>query len=489
MRADTEAFVAELPTLEVNGAPFLDPAAATIVARAPGRLDVMGGIADYSGSLVLQLPLDVATHVAVQRQERREIAVASFGATTRVFRIPFDACLGRRGEAVERTRAKCRGDEAWAGYVVGALAVLTDRCRLALKGGVRLAIRSDVPEGKGLSSSAALEVATMSAVAAHGGLDLDLAELARRAQEVEHEVVGAPCGIMDQMAVALGRESHLLALRCQPAEVLGHLPLPPGVAVWGIDSGVRHDVAGEDYGSVRTAAFMGYRILAAVHEMPTRVVAPGRVEIDDPHWHGYVANVAAEELSGELLPYLPVSMRGDEFLDRYAGITDDVTTVDPARRYRVRAATCHPIREHTRIRQFAKALTESGQLHHDSLPTVRVDAIDPANRGGVVPTPYPDERLRALGSWMGMSHAGYGDCGLGSPATDRIAELVRAAGPVRGLFGARITGGGSGGTVAILGRPDASDAIEEIAATLRRETGKDHLVFAGSSPGVTVHRY
>ena len=73
--------------------------------------------------------------------------------------------------------------------------------------------------GKGVSSSAAVEVATMQALNAAFGIGLEGSEIARLCQMVENNVVGAPCGIMDQMASALGRENELLAISCQPARV------------------------------------------------------------------------------------------------------------------------------------------------------------------------------------------------------------------------------------------------------------------------------
>ena len=78
---------------------------------------------------------------------------------------------------------------------------------------------------------------------------------------------------------------------------------------------------------------------------------------------------------------------------------------------------------------------------------------------------------------MYESHASYGRCGLGSPGTDRLVELVRAEGPAAGLYGARITGGGSGGTVAVIGRKDASPAIARVADAYERrpDTGRTCL--------------
>jgi L-arabinokinase len=84
---------------------------------------------------------------------------------------------------------------------------------------------------------------------------------------------------------------------------------------------------------------------------------------------------------------------------------------------------------------------------------------------------------------MQASHESYSACGLGSAATDRLVELVRARGVGEGLFGARITGGGSGGTVAVLGSATAGPVVDEIAAVFAREAGHRPHVFSGSSPG------
>jgi L-arabinokinase len=88
-----------------------------------------------------------------------------------------------------------------------------------------------------------------------------------------------------------------------------------------------------------------------------------------------------------------------------------------------------------------------------------------------------------MGALMRESHASYGACGLGSDGTDRLVELVRAAGSERGLFGAKITGGGSGGTVAVFGREDAELLVREIAARYEAESGRVAEVFAHSGPG------
>ena len=154
--------------------------------------------------------------------------------------------------------------------MAGVFLVLMRELGVRFDHGARLLISSRVPEGKGVSSSAALEVATMSAVAAAFDVEVEPREIALLCQRVENLVVGAPCGVMDQMTSACGEANQLLALICQPAELQGSIQLPEELAVWGLDSGMRHSVGGGDYGSVRAGTFMGYRIIAELSGLERR---------------------------------------------------------------------------------------------------------------------------------------------------------------------------------------------------------------------------
>jgi galactokinase len=286
-------------------------------------------------------------------------------------------------------------------------------------------------------------------------VQLGARDLALACQRVENLVVGAPCGVMDQMTSACGESGQLLALDCQPAELLGHTHIPPGLELWGIDSGIRHEVGGAEYGDVRVGAFMGYRIIADLAELPVATESAGRVRVSDERWRGYLANVTPSEWEGAYRDRVPATITGHAFLTRYGGITDRATSVDPNRTYAVRQPTAHPIYENHRVRLF-RALLESGAKTE------------------------PDRRL--LGELMYQSHASYGACGLGSSGTDRLVELARAA-EADGLYGAKITGGGSGGTVAVLARAGSRPAVEDIARRYAAETGRPASVLGGSSAG------
>jgi L-arabinokinase len=442
---------------------FFDPDTPVVVARAPGRLDLMGGIADYSGALVLQLPLAAATCVAAQLTDDSRVTLRSLAApdidAERDVTVPL-AALAANNMPIDydAARSLLTADprQRWAAYVVGVLVVLGHERKLPIRHGLRLLIDSTVPVGKGVSSSAALEVAAMQAIAAAYGVTLDGRELALLCQLVENRVVGAPCGVMDQMTSACGEQDRLLALLCQPAELQAPVTLPADLEVWGIDSGIRHAVSGSDYSAVRIGAFMGYRIIADIAKLSATSQPDGHVAIADQQWHGYLANIPPSLWETAYRDQIPLELDGAMFLSRYGGTTDPVTQVNPARSYAVRQPTAHPIYEHHRVQLFRVLLA----------------------------TPSPSEEQRALiGEMMYQSHASYSACGLGSDGTDRLVALVRAAGLQSGLYGAKITGGGSGGTVAILARRGARAVINTIAQQYERETGHTATILSGSSPG------
>lgn len=437
----------------------VDPGMPLYSASAPGRLDVMGGIADYSGSLVLQLPLDRRTTATLQRIAAPRADVVSVRAGAKYHAsVGFDVLHSR--ELLARHVAADPGSH-WASYVFGvahACLFSPESAAPALVGGFRMHIESTVPEGKGVSSSAALEVASLAVIAAAYGVRISAEDIARTAQWAENHVAGAPCGIMDQMTSACGLADHLLRLRCQPAIVEGQVAIPPGYRFFGVDSGIRHAVTGADYGTVRTAAFMGYRMIAALSALPVERDG-ARVRIHDDRWGGYLANIPPAYFATHLAARLPERLRGADFLARYHGITDDVSSVDPLVEYPVRVATAHPIQENARVERFAELVAMLGTA--------------------------PDV-VHEMGDLMRAAHESYSACGLGSDGTDRLVDLVRESGPESGLFGAKITGGGSGGTIAILAAVDAIAAVRSIAERYSAETGRTAEVFTGSSSGIEL---
>ncbi len=436
------------------------------IARAPGRLDVIGGIADYSGSLVLEMPLAVATLVAIQPATDATItilstAAAEIGGTPQVSIPLYTLCPPDKPLDYQTAHQLLTSSphEAWAAYIAGVLVVLQHEEHLAFQQGLRVFVHCEVPIGKGVSSSASLEVATMQALTSLMDHPLTERRLALLCQQVENVVVGAPCGIMDQYSVVSGQPAHLLALLCQPAELQAPVPVPEEIEFWGIDSGIRHAVTGNDYEAVRVGAFMGYRILAEEAGLTIRAGTQEAVEIADPLWHGYLANIPPSTWEQFYRARVPEEMQGATFLARYGGVTDTVTHVRVERTYAVRQPTAHPIYEHHRVRLFRALLTQR---------------------------PLTDEHLLLLGELLYQAHASYSACGLGSTGTDRLVQLVAEAGPARGLYGAKITGGGSGGTVVVLARRGSYKHIREIVARYEQETGQPISLLHGTSSGAAA---
>lgn len=478
---------AELTDEERHASELFRFSSELIIARAPGRLDVMGGIADYSGSLVLQLPLKEACLAALQLGPPSETAagpfirVVSYGATANHrgpahFELPLSQLQNPDGGgpiSYTDARALFTDETRWAAYIVGCLVVLMREERAALPSvDVSVLISSCVPEGKGVSSSAAVEVATMQALVAALGYKIHGRRLGMLCQMVENLVVGAPCGVMDQLASTLGAEGSLLALLCRPAEVQGLVKIPDHVGFWGIDSGARHCVSGADYGSVRAAAFMGLKM--------TREAIPAFGSRPPP---AFLTQIAPSEFRMRCAAALPSAITGVEFTAQFGSHLDTATAIDPQRVYNVRACASHPVDEHQRVLAFQQILSSLSE------ETVASTAAAGPSKTATFDA-HITQQLTTLGELMLESHASYSRCGLGSLPTDLLVELVVDEGRRSGdLFGAKITGGGSGGTVCVLGRAGARGeaAVLRVVERYKRVMGGvEPYLFRGSGPGASA---
>ncbi len=444
-------------TDSLKGLLFFEKSQEIFVSRSPGRLDVIGGIADYSGSLMLEMPISEATKVALQKSEKRQIEIISeSNGETLKFEMPL-ADFVENGSQISYEKAQYyfsqNTENHWASYICGVFLVLGKEKKFQFAKGVKIYISSEIPLGKGVSSSAALEVAVMQTVCAAFEIEIDSREKAILCQKVENSVVGAACGVMDQMSVMFGKKDRLFSLLCQPAEILGWVEIPKNIEFWGIDSGIRHAVVGADYSSVRIGAFIGYRIICELAGYAVKALQThGLVEILDSKWNGYLCNLTPAEFEQFYASKLPKEILGSEFLEEYQGTTDAVTTINPDKVYAVKTPTEHAIYENFRVKKFGEILKNS------------------------------EPELKLLGELMFQAHASYSACGLGEPGTNRIVELVREN-KGKDLFGAKITGGGSGGTVAVLAKKGSKKVIEYLVEKYKFETGKTPHIFKGSSDG------
>ena len=203
-----------------------------MVARAPGRVNLIGEHTDYNDGFVLPMALEQSTWAAAAPREDAIVCVRSAQEGFQAQTWPLGGWQRER-------------QPKWTAYVAGVVELLRERgARLP---GFDLLIASDVPVGGGLSSSAALEVSTGLALAHLAGEPLSTAELADLARAAEHQYANMPCGIMDQYISVLGEAGSALLLDCR-SRSYEHIPLKlDGHRILVVNSGVKHDLGASEY--------------------------------------------------------------------------------------------------------------------------------------------------------------------------------------------------------------------------------------------------
>jgi galactokinase len=330
-------------------------AAPACTASAPGRVNLIGEHTDYNGGFVLPIALPLRTHVQIALRDDHRVRAYSASVA------PEQANTGYVRGAERRT-----GD--WIDYVQGVTQAL-DRRRQAVPG-FNLFVESDVPVGSGLASSAALEVAVLRALREACALSLSDVDLAIVAHRAETDLVGAPVGIMDQMAASLADDRQALFLDTMSLD-MRRVAMPPRSALAIIDSGITHDHASGEY-RVRRAECAQAAALLGVDRL--------------------------RALSADDLPR--------------------IAQLPPPLDRRVR----HVVTENARV-LAAIAAMQAGDM-------------------------------AALGQiWMASHLSMRDDFETSLPEID---ALVAMAGAERGVYGARLTGGGFGGAVIVLCDADAA---------------------------------
>jgi len=203
-----------------------------LIVRAPGRVNLIGEHTDYNDGFVLPMAIDRAVWIALRPRPDRWVRVRAL----------------EMGEVVEFNLDNLQKGNGWVEYLKGiAWALQEAGFRLQGWEGV---LSGDVPRGAGLSSSAAVEVATARAFYALAELVWEPAHAARLAQKAENQWVGVNCGIMDQMVSAAAMEGHALFLDCRTLDY-EHVPLPPGLAIVVLDTSTRRGLVDSAYNERR----------------------------------------------------------------------------------------------------------------------------------------------------------------------------------------------------------------------------------------------
>ena len=214
------------------------------IVRAPGRVNLIGEHTDYNDGFVLPLAIDRAIWIALGARPDRRVAVHSAD-----FHEPGEFSL----EQLVHQQA------GWLEYLKGVAWSLQE-AGYSLTGWEGV-VQGDVPQGAGLSSSAALEVATARAFAAVGAWNWEPVAMAKLGQRAENQWVGVNCGIMDQLISATGRAGHAVLIDCRSLE-LAPVPFPPGVAVAILDTATRRGLVDSEYNERRARCEAAARTFA-----------------------------------------------------------------------------------------------------------------------------------------------------------------------------------------------------------------------------------
>lgn len=343
---------------------------------APGRVNLIGEHTDYNDGFVLPFAIQHRTHVALAPRTdgvfRVRVASTFDDATVEVALDELDSLFpARRDEVVE-----------WARYPLGVAWAVLAASGMSPSDvtGADLAFASNVPVGAGLSSSAAIEGATAVALAETWGVSLDRVSLAKAGRVAENEAVGAPTGIMDQMAALLGRADAAIFLDCRSLETeivdLGFDAA--GLELLVIDTGVKHSHATGGYGERRAACERGAAALG--------VPALRDVTVAD--------------------------------LDRLAGLVDDVTF----RRVR------HVVTENQRVLDTVRTLREQGPTAiGDLLVASHVSMRDDFEISVPELDTAVDAALAAGAVGARMTGGGFGGAAIALVARDRVQHVTDAA--------------------------------------------------------------
>lgn len=235
-RSAAETFLADV-TERVGTPPLAS-------ARAPGRVNLIGEHTDYCGGIVMPIAIPQSCYAAIAPDPAAgELVTLTTTFTDETVTVDPSAQIAPGHAAPVGS---------WASYIIGVMRGFQDRTSLAPLAGTRVHVHSDVPLGAGLSSSAALEVATAFALQSLLGTQLAPIDIAKLCQRAEHDFAGVPCGLMDQAASAMCRPGQALMLDCASDRVQW-APVMPDASLVVVHSGVSHSLAAGAYAERRAA--------------------------------------------------------------------------------------------------------------------------------------------------------------------------------------------------------------------------------------------
>jgi len=465
--------------------PFFAPQQPVLFRTAHGCLDVLGALGAEAGGTLAQMPLPARAAVAGQLLGEPVLRLRRSGmpgdAQGEVVRLP--ALGGGSDEELARRLAELKASD-WAIPVVALWWLLWGKRSANAQRGAALFIHCDIPTGAGQGASKAMLAAVartlrdlpQNSPAAASESDEEAQEIAQAVaaaeamgESVRAAAVIAPSRLHVINALtamdARGLKPHILRFSAQPHRLVGPVPLPKNLRVLALDTGVRHPEQAGPSEELRTAAAMGTRIIETIYR-----------DLGQQHTplNGYLANVSPLLYRQYFRTLLPKRLRGSDFVRTYGGagvVAQEAATLDEREGapggggggagggvYRVRTAVDHLIAENEHAEQFLQAMEE---LADDDAAEKPMDKVE---RG---------RTLARAGRLLLASHHSYRlRLELSCKEADFLVDHLMLSGPEHGVYGARITAGGGGGTVAALldTSAEATDVLLETINAYREFT-------------------
>jgi galactokinase len=442
--------------LQLSSLPWLQRDVPSVIATAPGHIDVLGGLAVEAGGTVAQMTVPRRAVVALQLRAdpvleiHRESACSEEPAACATFPVERFFADGRLISARE-VFAVMSPDEHWAAPVVAAWYIMTQAGRLAGSAqllpaatgprGLSVVFSSQLPPGAGLGSSTAIIAAVLNALSQLIGGFIDVDEMATyigRTESLLPEGFGHVIDALTVIHAVDGPGPKVLRLSAQPHSLAGQITLPRDLRIMALDTGVRYPARAESLQILRAAGAMGLRIVETIYKDLGSRHTPLR---------GYLANISPSLYRQYLRGIIPRRMRGADFIRSFGPLPARAGVIDPDRIYRVRTTVDHLISENEHAENFLQAIEELSE--HEQGIGPRLSAVD------------RQRTLRRAGRLMLASHHSYRlRLEQSCPEADWLVDSLMQHGPQNGVYGARISGWGRGGTVVVLlKRGSAADDI------------------------------
>jgi L-arabinokinase len=426
------------------------------IARAPGCLNIMGGIANYTGSTGLAKPVSPSTIVGVQQRTDKRILIKSLGiekyGMSNIVEFHMDDHIkNHKLKSLEELPKNFNHDpqKQWATHVLGVFMVLANQGYIKeFTQGANIGIRSTIPMRFGLGSSGALQVATMVSVLRAFNIPLDKKEIPGLCKLIENHLVGSLEGVLDQITCMFGERKNLISIQCQPNEMSSQILEPVGYKFVAINSGKTKNIGSIKHIQTRTSIYMGRKILFQKLITQNLQLPSGE----------YLANISAQEWKKQYKKWVPARIKGKDFMQQYSGHDDILTEIEPDKSYQLKSRTEYPILENYRTHKM-------------------IDLLSSQKCG--------DDVMIKIGNLMYQSHSSCAkNCRLGFKEADLIVRMVQDLGPKKGFFGAKLTGGGDGGVICILVSNESELLLHNIASQYHELTKLEPELFLDSSPGL-----